>query len=214
VTIVGVVADTPQESVAKATRLEMYRPLAQDVRMGPSALALVLRAVGDPLRLAPALRREVASVRSDIAVSDVVPLAALARDMVAAPRAASGVLLLFAALALFLAALGLYGVVACLVGESTRELGVRLALGASPASLVWLVLRRCLALAGLGLAGGLGGALAAGRLLEGLLFGVSARDPVTLAGVTLVLLLAAAAAGYGPARRAGRLDPASVLRAD
>jgi putative ABC transport system permease protein len=214
VTIIGIVADTPQENVAKATRPEMYRPLAQDVRMGPSGLALVVRAAGDPISLGPAVRREVAALRRDVAVSQVLPLDGLARDMVAAPRAASRVLLLFAGLALFLAALGLYGVVSCLVSESTRELGVRLALGAQPASLVSLVLRRSLALGGLGLAVGIGAALAVGRLLEGILFGVSPRDPVTLAGVTLVLLLATAAAGYGPARRAGRLDPARVLRAD
>lgn len=214
VTIVGVVADTPQESVARATRPEMYRPLAQDVRMGPAGLSVVLRASGDPASLAPALRREVAATRSDVAVSRVAPLALLARDSVAAPRAASRVMLLFAGLALLLAALGLYGVVSCLVGESARELGVRLALGAEPRSLVALVLRRSLSLAGLGLAIGLAAALALGRLLEGLLFGVSPRDPVTFAFVALVLLLAASAAAYGPARRASRLDPARVLRAD
>ncbi|HEX9185738.1 MAG TPA: FtsX-like permease family protein, partial [Vicinamibacteria bacterium] len=115
---------------------------------------------------------------------------------------------------LALAALGLYGVVSCLVGESTRELGVRLALGAEPRSLVLLVLRRSLGLAGLGLAVGLAVALALGRLLEGLLFGISPRDPVTLGVVSLVLLLAALAAAHGPARRASRLDPARVLRAD
>jgi len=214
VTIVGVVADTPQESVAQATRPEMYRPLAQDVRMGPTGLTLVVRGAGDPLARASALRREVEALRSDVAVSRVAPLSTLARDMVAAPRAASRVLLLFGGLALVLAALGLYGVVSCLVGESTRELGVRLALGAEPVSLVALVLRRSLALAGLGLATGLVVALALGRLLEGLLFGISPRDPVTLGVVALVLLFAAAAAAYGPARRASRLDPARVLRAD
>ena len=214
VTIVGVVADTPQENVARATRPELYRPLAQDVRMGPSGLSLVVRASGDPMSLAQALRREVAALRSDVAVSHVAPLAVLARDMAAVPRAASRVLLLFAGLALLLAALGLYGVVSCLVGETTRELGLRMALGAEPRSLVSLVLRRSLALAGLGLAFGLAAALALGRLVEGLLFGISPRDPLTLAVVALVLLSAAAAAACGPARRASRLDPARVLRAD
>ena len=214
VTIIGVVGDTPQENVAKAAQPELYRPLAQDVRMGPSGLALVVRAAGDPLRLGPTLRRKVAAVRSDVGVSQVRPLAGVARETLAGPRAASRVLLLFGALALFLAALGLYGVVACVVGELTRELGVRLALGARPAALVAFVLRRALGLALAGLVLGVALALAAGRLLEGALYGVTPRDPATLAGVALVLLFAAAAAGYGPARRASRLDPARVLRAD
>jgi ABC-type antimicrobial peptide transport system permease subunit len=166
------------------------------------------------MSLAPSLRGEVKALRSDVALSRVAPLASLAREMLATPRAASRALLLFGGLALALAALGLYGVVSCLVGESTRELGVRLALGAEPRSLVALVLRRSLALAGVGLTLGLAAALALGRLLEGLLFGISPRDPVTLGVVSLVLLLVAAGAGYGPARRASRLDPARVLRAD
>jgi len=214
VTIVGVVGDTPQENVAKAAQPELYRPLAQDVRMGPSGLALVVRATGDPERLGPSLRREVAAVRSDVGVSQVRPLAGVARETLAGPRAASRVLLLFGTLALLLAALGLYGVVACVVGELTREMGVRLALGARPGALVAFVLRRALGLALAGLAIGVALALATGRLLEGALYGVTPRDPVTLAGVALVLLAAAAAAGYGPARRASRLDPARVLRAD
>jgi len=213
VTIIGV-GDTPQENAAKAAQPEMYRPLAQDVRMGPSGLALVVRAAGDPLGIGPVLRGEVAALRSDVGVSQLRPLAGVASETLAGPRAASRVLLLFGTLALFLAALGLYGVVACAVGETTRELGVRLALGARPGSLVTLVLGRTLGLAVVGVGLGVALALAAGRLLEGALYGVSPRDPATLAGVTLVLLLAAAGAGYGPARRAGRLDPARVLRAD
>jgi putative ABC transport system permease protein len=105
-------------------------------------------------------------------------------------------------------------VVSCLVGERTHEMGVRLALGAHPSSLVSLVLGRSLALAAVGLALGLGMALALARLLEGLLFGVGPRDPLTLALVAVALLAATTAAAWAPARRAGRLDPAAVLRAD
>jgi putative ABC transport system permease protein len=213
-TIVGVVADTPQENVAKAARPEMYRPLAQDVRMAPSALTVALRAGVPPGSLGAAVQREVAAVRGDLAVTEVRPLAEIARESIAAPRVASGVLGVFAALALFLACLGLYGVVSCLVGERTHELGVRLSLGAQPASLVSLVLGRSLALAGAGLALGLAAALALARLLEGVLFGVGPRDPFTLGAVAIVLLVAAAAAAWAPARRAARLDPAVVLRSD
>jgi len=214
VTVVGVVADTPQENVAIAARPEMYRSLDQNNRFGPTSFHVVVRAGGDPQALATALREDVTAVRSDIAVSDVVPLAGLARGAIAGPRAAGQALGLFAALALFLAALGLYGVVSCLVGERVHEMGVRLALGARPASLVALVLGRSLRLVAGGLGLGLAAALALGRLLEGTLYGVSPRDPPTLAAVTSVLLLSALAAAYAPARRAGRLDPAEVLRAE
>jgi putative ABC transport system permease protein len=192
----------------------MYRPFAQETRMLPSSLAVVLRAEGDPQRLADALRREVTATRTDLAVSDVKPLSAIARESIAGPRAAAQVLGLFAALALALAAVGLYGVMACLVGERRHEMGVRLALGAQPASVVSMVLGRSLSFAGLGLGLGLLAALALGRLLEGLLFGVRPHDPLTLALVSGVLLLVAAAAAYAPARRASRLDPAVVLRSE
>jgi predicted permease len=213
-TVVGVVADTPQESVAKDVRPEMYRPLFQDYRMGPSSLTATLRSSGETSPLSSVLPRAIAALRPDVAVTDVQLLTTVARDSIATPRAASRVLALFAGLALFLAALGLYGVVSCLVGERTHEMGVRLALGARPSSLVSLVLGRSLALAGVGLALGLGAALALSRLLDGLLFGVSPRDPLTLAGVAAVLLVATMAAAWLPARRASRLDPACVLRAD
>jgi predicted permease len=214
VTIVGVVADTPQESVARATRPELHRPLAQDVRMGPTSLTLVARASGDPLALSDAVRREVRASRSDVAVSRVEPLASLAEEMASPARAASRVTALFGALGLLLAALGLYGVVSCVVGEETPELGVRLALGASPATLVSLVLRRSLSLAGAGLLLGLAAALASARALRGLLYGIAPHDPATFSAVCLVLLAAATLAALGPARRAARLDPASVLRGD
>jgi predicted permease len=214
VTVVGVVADTPQESVTQPVRPEMYRPLAQDYRMGPTSLSVLLRTAGDPMALASELPRTVAEARGDVAVTDLKPLATLAHDSIATQGAASRVLGLFAGLALFLAALGLYGVVTCLVGERIHELGVRLVLGARPASLASQVLGRSLALAGLGLLVGLLAALALARLLEGLLYGVGPHDPATLLGVSAVLAGAAAAAAWLPARSAARVDPAAVLRAE
>ena len=142
------------------------------------------------------------------------PLERLRADSMAGPRAAAQVLGLTSLLALFLAALGLYGVLSCVVGERRHELGVRLSLGARPGTLVALVLRRSAGLAGAGLALGLAGALATSRLLEGWLFGVKPHDPWTLAAVAAVLMATALLAGYGPARRASRLDPATVLRSE
>ncbi len=214
VTVVGVVADTPQESVTVAARPEMYRPLAQDQRFGADALSVAVRTTGDPMALAPMLGRVVAEVRSDVAVSDVKPLERLRSDSIAGPRVAAQVLGLTSLLALFLGALGLYGVLSCVVGERRHELGVRLSLGARPGQLLALVLGQSAFLAGAGLAIGLAGALATSRLLESWLFGVEPHDPFTLGGVAAVLMLTALVAGYGPARRASRLDPAAVLRAE
>ncbi len=214
VTVVGVVVDTPQESVMTAARAEMYRPLAQGQRFGARALSAVVRTAGDPMALGPELVRVVGDVRSDVAIGDVKPLERLRGDSVAGPRVAAQVLAIAAALALFLAALGLYGVLSCLVGERMHELGVRLALGASPSELVALVLRRSAALAGAGLGLGLAGALALSRTLESWLYGVRPHDPGTLLAVAAVLLLTALVAAYGPARRASRLDPAEVLRGE
>jgi putative ABC transport system permease protein len=214
VTIVGVVADTPQENVTTAVRPEMYRPLAQDQKLGAGALSAAIRTSGPPMALAQTLERTVAAIRGDVTVSETKPLERLRADAVAGPRAAAQVLGLTSLLALFLAALGLYGVLSCAVVERRHELGVRLSLGARPKALVVLVLKRSAILAGAGLALGLAGALAASRLLEGWLFGVAPHDPATLAAVAAVLMLTALLAGYGPARRASRLDPAAVLRSE
>ncbi|HEY6549369.1 MAG TPA: ADOP family duplicated permease, partial [Vicinamibacteria bacterium] len=122
-TVVGVVADTPQENVTKDVKPEMYRPLLQDYRMGPASLSVALRSSGETRALASVLPKVIAELRRDVAVTEVQPLLTLARESIATPRAASRVLALFGGLALFLAALGLYGVVSCLVGERTHEMG-------------------------------------------------------------------------------------------
>jgi len=120
----------------------------------------------------------------------------------------------FAGLALLLAALGIYGVASYSVAQRTREIGVRMALGASAADVQVSVLRRTLLLAGVGMAAGVAGALAASKLLASLLYGVTAEDPATFVAMAIGLALVAALAGYVPARRASRIDPMEALRAE
>jgi ABC-type antimicrobial peptide transport system permease subunit len=192
----------------------MYRPLGQDQSLGAGSAFVLVRSTGDPMRLAPVLERAVSEARKDVAVSEVKPMARLRGDSVAGSRVMARALGSASLLALFLAALGLYGVLTCVVGERTNELGVRLSLGASPEALAALVLRKTAALALVGIGLGLVSALALSRLLEGWLFGVPPHDPSTLGTVAAVLMLVALAAGYGPARRAGRLDPAALLRGE
>ena len=131
---------------------------------------------------------------------------------VAAPRFNLLLLVVFALVAVMLAAIGIYGVLAYTVGQRRKEIGVRMALGARPRDVPWLVLRQGVMLIGAGLALGFAGAAALGRVMESLLFGVSARDPLTFAAVALVLTLVAVAACYIPARRAARVDPMIALR--
>jgi ABC-type antimicrobial peptide transport system permease subunit len=131
---------------------------------------------------------------------------------VAERRFQTNLVLLFGVIAVLLASLGIYGVISYSVAQRSGELGIRMALGAMPSGIRWLVLRQCLAPVAVGLAGGLIAAGMAGRLMSSLLFGVAAIDPVTMAAVTTVLIAVAVVAGYLPARRATRLDPVTALR--
>jgi putative ABC transport system permease protein len=205
-----------RESPAEPSLPELYLPFRQI----PAAIAplvatgftLAVRTGGDPAALAPALRAAVRSVDADQPVFDVAPLDELLAGSRAERRFQLSLLGLFAAFALFLAALGLYGVVSQHTAERTRELGLRLALGARRGEVLRLVLLQALRPVAAGMALGL---LAAGgftRVLGGLLFGVGPTDPATFAGMALLLGLVAALAAYLPARQAMRLDPLAALR--
>lgn len=211
-TVVGVVGDAPQEGVAAGIRPEMYRPLLQQSRFAAESMSVAIRVKGDPAPVLASLRDAVRAVNRQAPVTDVKRLEELRRATTARQRGAGAALGLFGSLALLLAAVGLYGLLAFVVGERSREFGVRLALGARPADVVRQVLARALGLVGAGLASGLAIALGFGRVLAGLLHGVTPQDAPTLGAVVLVLGIVALFASYLPARRASRVDPALALR--
>jgi len=211
-TIVGIVGDVRQMRLNEPPRQEMYFPYwqAKDNWMVPRDLAI--RASGDPLSLASAVRQAVWSVDKDQPVANVMTLDGLLDEEIAQRRVQAALLAGFAALALILASVGIYGVLSYMVTQRTREIGVRVALGASAADVFRTVAGQGMTLAGLGIAAGLAGALALSRLLRSLLFGVSAGDPVAYAGAVALFGVVALLACYFPARRAARVDPMVTLR--
>ena len=177
-------------------------------------MTFTIRTRQDPLRLAVAARSALRELDAELPVALVrsmeeVVSQATAPDRLIVVNAGS-----FAAVALLLAVLGIYGVMAHLVGQRTRELGIRAALGADRGTLVRLVLRRGLALSCAGVLAGLCGAFGVTRLMSAMLFGVSATDPLTFAAVPVLVLLAAFLACYFPARRGAQADPLSALRSE
>jgi putative ABC transport system permease protein len=210
--VVGVVGDTPQDSLRTPARPEMYRPLLQNNRFGSETVALAVR-YGPGFELAD-LRANLRAVSPELVLESDVPLAEVLRRATARERLLGSLLGLFGGLALLLAGIGLYGVLTLLVAERRRELGIRLAVGATSRDLVALVLRRGAAHAALGAVLGLAAALALGRTLSAWLWQVSPADPLSLAGAVAALFVIAGLAAVLPARRAARTEPASVLRED
>jgi putative ABC transport system permease protein len=210
-TVVGIVGDVAQEGVTAKPYAQLYRSVLQV----PSRTVYVsLRTDRDPSLLAPAAREAVRAVDRDLLVNDIQPLEARVTGNIARPRFSVLLLSGFSAVALLLAAIGIYGVMAYTVAQRTREIGVRMALGADPAHVQRLVVRQGMQPALVGIGVGLLAALAASRLITSLLYGVSALDPVTFVLVPLFLAGIALLATYLPARRATHVAPTVALRND
>jgi len=209
-TIVGVVGDIRAFGPAQEIWPELYMPYEQH----PTAdMHLLARTAGDPLALSDTLRRIVQTRSPDTPVEFSTLEESLAEN-VAAPRFRTLLLAAFAALAVLLAMAGVYGVMSYVVGQRSSEIGLRMALGASPGNVLRLILRQGLMLTGMGLGIGLAAAVAVTTLLRSMLFEVKTTDPLTYAGVAALLALVALAASYIPARRAVRVDPLPALRSE
>lgn len=208
-TIVGVVAGVRHMSLAEEPDAEFYEPYAQNP---VPAMTLTVRTAGDdPMRLAPFLRKAVQEIDRSLPASKVAAMPESVAASTASRRFSVLMIGIFAALALLLAAVGIYGVIAFSVSRRTREIGVRMALGAAPGQVLRMVVTQAMLLAAAGIAIGIAGGVALARVIRTLLFGISPTDPLTLAGASLVMLAVAAVASYLPARRAARVDPVVAL---
>jgi len=211
VTIIGVVGDVKYSGPAESARITLYQSFNQFPQW---TFSVVARVNDDPTMIVTPLRRIVASIDPEIAVAEVLTLRDLVDASASAARFRALVLAIFAGTALLLAAIGIYGVMSFAVAARTREIGVRVALGARARDVTTMLLRDGLARAALGVGLGLVGAAGITRLMTKLLFGVAATDPMTFGTVSIVLLVVAAGACWLPARRAARVDPIIALRAD
>jgi predicted permease len=209
--IVGVVGDIRQAAIDEPAEPMMY---INNMTNGRVKVTLVARTKGEPLLMARQLREAIWSVDKEQPITSIFTFDDAVNQAMARPRLLTVLLGGFGALGLILGALGIYGVLAYLVNERQREIGVRIALGAPASAVLWMFVGRGLALTAAGLAIGLGGALMLTRLMAGVLYDVKATDPVTFAGVAVLLLGVAALASWIPARRAARLDPVEALRSD
>ena len=207
--IVGVAGDARINSIQEAAEPYFYLPYAQTYR---ETMLLIAETAGDPLRLTNQLRAEVAALDKRAPVLRVSTLGLLIRSNVYEEQITATFVGALGAIALFLAAIGLYGVIAYTMVQRTKEIGIRMALGAQHWDALSLILREGLRLAVTGMAVGAVGALGVTRLLAKMLYGVSPRDPFTFASVAILMIVVALAASYAPARRATRVDPLQALR--
>jgi putative ABC transport system permease protein len=210
-TIVGVVGNVLTERLETDARPTLYRPVSQATNL---SFALVVRTTGDPRALSDDLSRVVRAADADLPTFAVRTMDDVQAAATASRRFSMQLLGAFAVLALGLAAIGIYGVMAYLVSHRTREIGIRMALGARPSAVLRMVVSHALGLAAGGVAVGLLAALMLARLLGGLLFRVSPTDPPTFAAIASMLVATAVVAAATPARRAAKVDPMVALRGE
>ena len=209
--IVGVTGDVRERRLDQAPKDLIYVPFAQYPQMSPS---LITRTQGDPMKIARAAVQHLYEVDPNQPAGHIQSLEQVRADSIAAPRLTANLLGLFALLALAIAAAGIGGVMALSVSQRIHEIGVRMAMGARPAEIIWMVLKQGMTLALVGVAAGALGAFALTKALKSLLFGVTPSDPATFGIVAAVLAVAALSACYIPARRAAHVDPLQALRAE
>jgi len=212
-TIVGLVEDTTQRSLRDDPPRIVYTPLSQ-LSEPEGLMTVALRTRQDPALLAAQVRAEVRGVNPNVTVDYIRTMEQQIGDVLVREQLLAMLSSAFSGLALLLSCIGLYGVVSYDVTRSLRDLGIRMALGAQRLDVLRRIIRGALSIASLGVVAGLLGAWAATRLLSTLLFGVTARDPLTLAGTALLLIAVTVIASYFPAHRAARIDPAVVLRTE
>jgi len=207
--VVGIVGNVLQRTPGEPAVAQMFLPYAQ--RTGRT-IRLIVRTNGDPMAMASAVREQVRALDPNLPLAEATPLADVVSRSVARPRFYTSLLTLFAAVALILSATGIFGVMSYAVAQQSKEIGIRMALGARAADVLRSVLGRAVGLAGLGVIAGIIAALGLGGFLRSQLFGVTIFDPATLGSVSAVLLLSAALASLLPATRAARIDPIRAFR--
>jgi predicted permease len=212
-TVVGLVKDVKYHSLAETPQPFFYLPFPQ-VYSRDWSIAWYVRSTSGPREAQATLRREAAAIDPAVTLFDAMPLSDYIGGNLFAQKVAASLLSVLAAVSLLLAGVGLYGVMAYAVSQRTHEIGIRMALGAPPVSVVAMVVRQGMAWTGIGLLAGVAAALASTRLVASLLFDVSSTDPVVFAGAALFLASVAFVASYVPARRATRVDPMVALRCE
>jgi len=214
-TVIGVVADVKQTGLTRGAPPAVYQPYQQVTRtFWLSRMTYIVRTTGDPNAVAPAMRAALRAVDPDQAPHAMTSMEALVADTIAEPQFHTRLFAVFSILALALAAVGVYGVLASSVAERRREIGIRIALGADSASVAGMIVRRTLLLAATGVLLGTIGGLLLTRVLSTFLFGVTPTDPATFAAAAIALVLVALIASFVPARKATAVDPLISLRAE